>query len=277
MADPDPNQNTNLIQQTSYNPQFSSATALILSRLKGCVEAQNSDSLEKITATRFPADGNKESPRDSGLGGTLSFPIPEHANGQRMLAAAEVLSAAKLRFAGLKRKRGPDYVPVDFAQSTISLPMPDSASKPMSLLVPPAKRALADSGSKHCGKCKQKIWALQNTIVVCSLCAKYWHRSCVVSGAAAGVVVQAIFTCTSCLPTEKQSSGYEEGDQYHQIEIDKLRQKKLADLPQGVVPAKTQLVGFGAGHASDSAVSSFLNKRQSLGCLWLTVSLVLAH
>ena len=38
--------------------------------------------------------------------------------------------------------------------------------------------------------------------------------------------------------------------------LESLRQRRLAALPSDVVPAKPELVGFGAGRASDSAVSN---------------------
>lgn len=41
-----------------------------------------------------------------------------------------------------------------------------------------------------------------------------------------------------------------------QEKIEKMRQARIASLPEGVVPAKPELVGFPAGAASDYAVSS---------------------
>lgn len=46
--------------------------------------------------------------------------------------------------------------------------------------------------------------------------------------------------------------------------IDRVRQKQLSILPPDVIPAKPELVGFGAGQASDFAVSIYLSKAGSL-------------
>lgn len=43
-------------------------------------------------------------------------------------------------------------------------------------------------------------------------------------------------------------------DPYRQQKIERVRQKRLAALPKGVIPAKPEQVGFGPGAASDYAV-----------------------
>jgi hypothetical protein len=47
-------------------------------------------------------------------------------------------------------------------------------------------------------------------------------------------------------------------DPYRQQKIERVRQKRLAALPEGVIPAKPEQVGFGPGAASDYAVRIML-------------------
>jgi hypothetical protein len=49
--------------------------------------------------------------------------------------------------------------------------------------------------------------------------------------------------------------------------IERIRAKRLSELPQGVVPAKPELVGFGAGHASDRARSEYFYSKKKTDLL----------
>lgn len=53
----------------------------------------------------------------------------------------------------------------------------------------------------------------------------------------------------------KKRSRLEEEDPDRRHEIEQLRVRRLSKLPAGVVPPKAELVGFGAGSASDRLVS----------------------
>ncbi|KAF9769479.1 hypothetical protein IL306_013086 [Fusarium sp. DS 682] len=65
-------------------------------------------------------------------------------------------------------------------------------------------------------------------------------------------MTSASFTCAGCTAAREQTVKLRgRVSQQRQLEIDRLRQKRLSALPKGVVPAKPHLVGFGAGRASD--------------------------
>jgi hypothetical protein len=69
----------------------------------------------------------------------------------------------------------------------------------------------------------------------------------------------SIFVCAACAADQEQGVRLKgKSSQQRQYEVEKLRQKRLAALPRGVVPAKPGLVGFGAGRAPDSSVSRAL-------------------
>lgn len=69
----------------------------------------------------------------------------------------------------------------------------------------------------------------------------------------------SIFVCAACAADQEQAIRLKgKSSQQRQYEVDKIRQKRLAALPRGVVPAKPGLVGFGAGRAPDSSVSRTL-------------------
>jgi hypothetical protein len=53
----------------------------------------------------------------------------------------------------------------------------------------------------------------------------------------------------------KKRSRLEEENPDRRHEIEQLRMRRLSKLPAGVVPPKAELVGFGAGSASDRLVS----------------------
>lgn len=64
------------------------------------------------------------------------------------------------------------------------------------------------------------------------------------------------FECSACKGArEEQHRLRGKGNHQRKHEIEKLRQKRLAAFPEGVVPAKPELVGFTAGRASDFSVS----------------------
>ncbi|PNP52293.1 hypothetical protein THARTR1_07073 [Trichoderma harzianum] len=66
------------------------------------------------------------------------------------------------------------------------------------------------------------------------------------------------FMCPSCLSMSggdvmNRRTGFSQ----EQTEIERRRAKNLAALPDDVVPAKEELVGFWSGHASDAALTEY--------------------
>lgn len=239
----------------SYTPQFSSA-AWILSRMRDEQQpAESNLSTGSVAATQAEDGGKDGLTEQHGFSVHDTLPMPLSSAHKAFASVADIIAAGS-RLIGVKRKReegdeGDEKD--DFSQNTIALPIPAPTPAVMPSATETPSGALSDSDSR-CSKCGEGPLGLQNTLVTCSSCSKSWHQGCVsLTNKEEDPRQISRFTCPSCLRMSDKDTILRTGR--HQSETERRRAKNLAALPEGVVPAKPELVGFWAGQASDAAVS----------------------
>ncbi|KPM43876.1 hypothetical protein AK830_g2683 [Neonectria ditissima] len=158
--------------------------------------------------------------------------------------------------AGSKRKRDTPADAVDFTQSTIAFPWVGQP-KNQSTEIQPHTRG---HESRDCSKCRGQSQPPGAPLVTCFLCVKSWHQQCLFPAFTGDASWPVSFVCSAC-QAEGEEGGKLKGkvSQQRRGEIERLRQTRLATLPQGVAPAKSGVVGFGAGRASDSSRTEYFS------------------
>ncbi|KAH6997955.1 hypothetical protein BKA56DRAFT_566511 [Ilyonectria sp. MPI-CAGE-AT-0026] len=241
-------------QQTSYVPQFSANNSLILNRIK-----LNSPKANPTIATTEVRAYQSNNVTSKGTGSrlaqnmsdTLRMPLPPSSASHHSPKS----STRDFLNAGSKRKRDAP-TDVDFTQNTIHFPWVDQPkSLPSEGQAQPKK---LDSG--NCSICNGQSRAPEDTLVECNRCLKFWHQQCHSPAVTNEMANLVGFVCVTCAAEQEQAANLK-GKANHQRrdEVETLRQKRLAVLPQGVVPAKSKLVGFGAGRAPDSARNEYFS------------------
>lgn len=240
--------------QPSYTPQFSSAS-WILDLIKNVQEPLRPSLPNGPEAVPQTDDESKDVSKGhdgSSIHDTMTMPIS--STHQPLSSAANIIEASQL--AGMKRKREQDEEADDFTQNTMSLPLP----APTPALTPSATEILSflPLGTDiRCSQCDGSSSDSGNPFIPCSSCSRLWHQGCVSLTIEEGDTQWASrFMCPSCLSMSgSDAMNRRTGFSQQQNEIERRRAKNLAALPDDVVPAKEELVGFWPGHASDAAVS----------------------
>ena len=189
-----------------YIPQFSTATSLILDRIKFGSNGLDSALSNVPTSIILPDKAAYEDAKSrvvQSMKTTLSTLTPDTSATQHTLPlnSGSGRETEHVFSASVKRKRDLQTEKVDFTQNTISFPWTEKRSSPVKL-EDQSKTTAEEEARKQ-----DEISRLR-------------RRS----------------------------------NPLRQDDIEKLREEHLALLPTGVVPARPELVGFGAGRASDFAV-----------------------
>ncbi|KAL7803591.1 hypothetical protein V8C44DRAFT_271627 [Trichoderma aethiopicum] len=241
----------------SYTPQFSSAS-WILSRIKDEKQPASSSLPTKsgmaLQAENGGKDGSNEQ-RGSSVHDTLPMPL---SSAHQAFASVADMIAAGSQLTGEKRKReqGDEADERDdFTQNTIALPIPAATPAVLPSATETPSGGLSDSGAV-CFKCGEGSLGPQNPLVTCGSCSKPWHQECAsLTNKEEDIRQDSQFTCPSCLRMNEKDTTTRTGRP--QSETERRRAKNLAALPEGVVPAKPELVGFWAGQASDAALTEY--------------------
>ncbi|KAF4336282.1 hypothetical protein FBEOM_9834 [Fusarium beomiforme] len=211
-----------LASKAAYTPQFSSETSIILSRLNSDGQTGSIQNSERNTATN--------------LKDILTMPTPAKAQDQSLLYSLNT---------GVKRKREQELNTIDLTQSTISFPWKIPSQNQQASTETQCTRQ-----ETQCSKCDGS--AQLGPLVTCIRCLVPWHQRCHSPWIKNEDMTSASFICAGCTAAREQTIRLRgRVSQQRQLEIDRLRQKRLSALPKGVVPAKPHLVGFGGGQASD--------------------------
>ncbi|KAJ3470819.1 hypothetical protein MRS44_000918 [Fusarium solani] len=226
--------------QASYTPQFSSNASIIMDRINS---SRQENTLEKSrTAVAHDLDATLPVPSASPLLQTLP------------MSANPTSAAWSSSNAGTKRKRESWTEKVDFTQSTVAFPVAKGTDAPQ-----PSLQSRPTVQPTQCSKCEGSAQTSQGPLATCAHCLRSWHHQCHSPTITSEAMAASIFVCAACVADQEQAVRLRgKSSQQRQYEVEKLRQKRLAALPRGVVPAKPGLVGFGAGRAPDSSVSRAL-------------------
>lgn len=269
--------------QTPYVPQFSAATSLILNRIKGGDKSDFNTALSAASATISRPDRDTFEEAKMRLMKQMnatrsSLPTPEPSTSSQSQSQTQTQprtqsqppavpvqeeTSEEVIQKGIKRKReandeeeGTAEKPIDFTQNTIPFPIPVQQGRPSGM-------SAATSGvDVRCVKCGVSSSISSNVLVACTGCSTVCHQACLAPSPATEQVPevssQSILSCPRC---GAASTGEPLNDVHVQPEplrrkqkIERIRQVRLAALPEGVSPAKPELVGFGPGAASDRAV-----------------------
>lgn len=214
------------ISQPPYIPQFSAATSLILSRIRGGGGGSHSFSSALTDASATVPRPDQHAFEDArsrlvqGMSTTLEMPPAKEARpppaARAVVAEDEGEPAAESLNMGIKRKRddgGEQGEVVDFTQNTMVMP----ALPPR--LIPTQQQTHPQSSSGSAG--------------------------------GVGVKTEGSSSSSPYLPARLV-------DPARLQKIERIRQKRLAALPEGIAPAKSDQVGFAPGGATDHAVSANL-------------------
>jgi hypothetical protein len=214
-------------KQPSYTPQFSSEGSAILRRLNDNSQLPNGQGSGTIFAANLKA--------------TLPIPTPTKQSQSITLDSFN---------GGVKRKRDESSSKIDFTKSTIPFPWKGPSPTQQS-----GVQNQSTVQEAQCSRCK----GTTGPLVTCISCLTHWHRKCHSPVIGNGLTLPSDFTCASCTISREQTAKLRgRVSQQRQQEIDRIRQKRLSSLPRGVVPAKSHLVGFGAGQASHISVGTIL-------------------
>ncbi|KAH7163146.1 hypothetical protein B0J13DRAFT_518385 [Dactylonectria estremocensis] len=237
-------------RQTTYVSQFSTSTNLILKRMK--LSSQGS---KENSGSRTTPEGNN----------TLKLPMPaSSATHQNVpVTPGPDPSNRDPLSASTKRKRD-SPTGVDFTQNTIPFPwVGQPKSQPSDAQTQPE-----DAQSQRCSRCDEQSWTPGDALVACSQCLKPWHRRCHSPAITNETIKLLNFVCVTCTADQEQAVRLRgKTNSQRTDETERLRQKRLAVLPRGVVPAKSELVGFGAGRAHDSARNEYFSRMKKTDLL----------
>ncbi|VUC27112.1 unnamed protein product [Clonostachys rosea] len=245
-----------------YVPQFSAATSFILNRMKSTGSNFNS-ALSDLSAAVAESDKDAYEEFKTKLvqsmskGTSLPEPPPLSTPGEPSLLKTTLLHTkfADSSSSSLKRKREPESsTDVDFGQST--MPFPSGSQSP-------GPSMGATNGAKQeCSVCRTSVSFEENQVIICQVCGIGRHQQCWSPPVLRAGLKRTTFTCERCEITNATQSGAP--TEYRDQRTEKIRRKRLAMLPAGVVPVKPELVGFGAGTANDHARTAyFQNMRKT--------------
>lgn len=235
-----------------YVPQFSAATSLILNRMKEGSQGLNS-ALSSVSASILQPDRaafeEARSRLVQSMATSMTLPVPSALQKQAKSMSTTPSSSAPYSNYLLKRKRDPETAQVDFSQSTIPFPLQQQSKMPR------LESQMKGVATKKCFKCESQDAIPEDRLVTCERCSKSWHQTCHSPVIAPEVAQTLTFQCTTCAAEREDRLRLLGKDKRRrQQEVDRLREKRLAALPRGVVPAKPELVGFSAGNAPDFTV-----------------------
>lgn len=219
-----------------YVPQFSAATSLILTRMKGG-SADFSSALSDASAAALRPDPDVFEDARSRLvqqmtTTTSTLPAPEPSN-------PGDTSLADIMRQGTKRKRESEDKDIDFSQSTIALPIQPA---PASHQPPSYLSTLGESSTSS--------RTAMSVTGVCTNCGSSSSLTTNNDGTSNALCLQ----CANSAGDNALSTAPQPEDLRRMQKIERIRQTRLNSLPDGVVPAKPELVGFGPGAASDRSV-----------------------
>ncbi|KAI8718941.1 hypothetical protein NCS52_00674200 [Fusarium sp. LHS14.1] len=235
--------------QASYTPQFSSNASIIMDRIKA---SRQENTLEKSrTEVVHDPDATMPVPSASPLLQTLP------------MSANPTSAAWSSSNAGIKRKRESSMEKVDFTQSTVAFPVAKGTDAPQ-----PSLQSRLTVQPAQCSKCEGSAQTSQGPLATCTQCLRSWHHQCHSPTIISEAMAASIFICAACAADQEQAVRLKgKSSQQRQYEIEKLRQKRLAAFPRGVVPAKPGLVGFGAGRAPDSSRTEYFDQMRKTDLL----------
>ncbi|EQL01181.1 PHD-finger domain-containing protein [Ophiocordyceps sinensis CO18] len=228
----------------AYQPQFSASSPWILERLRRDKNVVGPDSSNgpspSVSAVSF-SGSNPEMPSTQTVSSTLALP---RMRPQPLASVSDVAKQSILFHPpSLKRKRSSDDAEADLPAKT-----PQMATSS-----PHFKEAPEASSTHRCPKCGPgSLPEGDEDLVTCISCQSSWHLQCV--SAMTDVADSADFLCLDC----KMGSGNAKAHQRRQL-VERIRSKRLSQLPVGVVPAKPKLVGFYAKQASNAEVGGWLS------------------
>lgn len=255
-----------------YHQQFSASTQMIMSRIKS---GKGSNSSLSSTPSNFsvaqpptPANTSYEDVKRrliETLDTTPTLRLPQTLGTRPAALPASTRShplSAGSPTIGAKRKRATEEH--DARPHT----RPAPAAEPQIVLRPapkqPAKRRRVKDDAM-CVKCQRTSYTEANVIIACG-CGEVWHQLChepEISEETARN--RPAFKCSTCIQEDKEQAAYQvelakwrelkqeqAGLKKQQHEVAKMRERRLATLPEFIKPG---LVGFEAGDASTNAVS----------------------
>ncbi|KAJ4314993.1 hypothetical protein N0V84_008619 [Fusarium piperis] len=232
--------------QASYTPQFSSSASIIMDRIRS---SRQENTLEKAgTEVAHDPDVTLSAPSASPLLQTL----PMSAN-----PGSAPWNSSN---AGTKRKRESSTDKVDFTQSTVAFPLAKETDT--------RQPSLQSRPKAQCLKCEGSAQTSQGPLATCAHCLRSWHHQCHSPAIASEAMAASIFICAACAADQEQAVRLKgKSSHQRQYEVDRIRQKRLAALPRGVVPAKPGLVGFYAGRAPDSSRTEYFDSMRKTDLL----------
>ncbi|KAF4470362.1 hypothetical protein FALBO_2737 [Fusarium albosuccineum] len=224
-------------QHGPYTPQFSSQSLAILRRL------------QTITPKKENETSGTVAPQ--GLGATLPIATPVSSSFYQTISISAKLSPTAIDSSEANTKQDESSDAVDFTKPTI--PFPRSAQ---SISHQPSTMTQLQA---QCSKCEGYAQMGQAPLATCVRCLTSYHQQCHSPPITNEAITTSQFTCAACAADQEQAVRLKgKANQQRQEEIERLRRRRLAALPRGVVPAKPDLVGFGAGRAPDSSVGLVL-------------------
>ncbi|KAI8684232.1 hypothetical protein NCS57_00089100 [Fusarium keratoplasticum] len=235
--------------QASYTPQFSSNASIIMDRIKS---SRQENMLEK-SRTEVAHD----------LDATLPVPSASPLLQTLPMSTNPTSAAWSSSNAGAKRKRESSTEKVDFTQSTVAFPVAKGTDA-----LQPSLQSRPTVQPVQCSKCEGSAQTSQGPLATCAHCLRSWHHQCHAPTITSEAMAASIFVCAACAADQEQAVRLKgKSNQQRQYEVEKLRQKRLAALPRGVVPAKPGLVGFGAGRAPDSSRTEYFDQMRKTDLL----------
>ncbi|KJZ78377.1 hypothetical protein HIM_02415 [Hirsutella minnesotensis 3608] len=243
---------------SAYKPQFAATGSSILNRLQRSKDALNG--MKSKNPSPMPA-GKESQQRIS----TMAMPKP--VSQQTPLAWPDIQRRfLQYNAPNLKRKRESSLEETDFAQNTIPFRAP--AARLESTPSSPQPITTVFSHAPKCQKCSSNAYSPENDLVFCFACKAASHLQCLPS------ITELVDTknhlCRECkvnAPAVNQvGPGSPEENERRRL-VNKVRGKRLSNLPAGVVPAKPELVGFFAGQASDAERSKYFYTKKKTDLL----------
>ncbi|KAH7328738.1 hypothetical protein B0I35DRAFT_418201 [Stachybotrys elegans] len=258
-----------------YVPQFSTTTSFILSRMKsgnGDISSAVSSLSEAGIETSEDAFQDAKKRLVQSMQTSMTMPISPSTAGGPSLSRVYFASGSRSLTLniGEKRKRDSGSDKVDFSQNTISFPTPPRPAVKASAVATQSPPVSTRTGTQaRCWACEGTTFATGNALLTCRQCLGSWHQQCASPAPSSGSnmmengMSNSIFVCVDCKAFAGRR-GVPAQDEERRQRMEKMRQKRLSRLPEGVAPAKPELVGFGAGSSSDKArVEYFHGKKKT--------------
>ncbi|OLN88293.1 hypothetical protein CCHL11_00190 [Colletotrichum chlorophyti] len=247
---------------SSYKRQFSAATSRrILSRLHGNTGTSPSPPIPSLPNSQPPTppritNGESNGQPIKSIPSTLYLPLSSTAAVRSLSQPRSTTSPV----GGAKRKREAEDEGPNRPAYPVTQNEPEQFTRPMPK-APVKRKRVKDDGM--CVKCKRISFTDANQIIPCA-CGEAWHQLCHEPEIAAEVARErSQFKCATCVEEEREMvkhqramAKYREAKQQfisrmrQQNDVAKMREKRLATLPEFIKP---ELVGFEGGNASSHA------------------------